>query len=111
VRKNLKMPKNFREMSRKSPAKPAALNGRVQIQCKRCFWAHDGPITTSDAIEWSYPQRLMLDDRRPNTFNRAVRRALVSIGAQRVGRAGTQGRPWLWRMPQVVEHQLIQPEK
>src|SRR6516162_6307827 len=56
-------------------SKPAALNGRVQVQCRRCFWAFGGSITTSDAIEWAFPRA----DRRPNILNRSVRRALVYL--------------------------------
>jgi hypothetical protein len=39
---------------------------------------------------WGAPRR--------NTLNRATRRALASIGAVKVGRAATVGRPWLWEM-------------
>ena len=71
-------------------------NGRVQRQCCRALLVH-GTISTSDAIAWSY-RELMWGAPRRNTLNRAVRRALVSIGAKRVGRGSTIGRPWLWRM-------------
>jgi hypothetical protein len=79
------------------PAKPALGAGRVQTQCRRCFYAFEGVISTSDAISWAYPWA----ERRPNGLNVSARRALVSIGAQRVGRASTIGRPWLWRLPSM----------
>jgi len=34
-----------------------------------------------------------------NRKTRNARRALVSIGAQRLDRASTIGRPWKWRLP------------
>jgi hypothetical protein len=54
-------------------------NGRVQRQCRRALLVH-GTISSR------------------NTLNRATRRALASIGAVKVGRAATVGRPWLWEM-------------
>jgi hypothetical protein len=87
-------PQILRNLSRRLP-KPALGNGRVQTQSKRCFCAFGDVISTSDAISWAFPRA----DRRTNNFNRSVRRALMSIGAVRVGRAKTMGRPWLWRLP------------
>jgi len=87
-------PASRRNLSRRLP-KPALGNGRVQIQCKRAFIAFDGPISSSDAIDWAFPKA----DRRPNTLNRSVRRALESIGAVRVGRSKTgRGTPIMWRL-------------
>jgi len=71
-------------------------NGRVQRQCRRALLVH-GTISTSDAIAWAY-RELMWGAPRRNTLNRATRRALASIGAVKVGRAATVGRPWLWEM-------------
>jgi len=71
-------------------------NGRVQRLCRRALLVH-GTISTSDAIAWSY-HALMWGAPRRNTLNRAARRALVSIGAVKIGRASTVGRPWLWEM-------------
>src|SRR6516164_9122567 len=81
----------------RKPAQPALGAGRVQTQCRRCFYAFEGVISTSDAISWAYPWA----ERRANGLNVSARRALVSIGAQRVGRASTIGRPWLWRLPSM----------
>src|SRR5262245_37768564 len=85
-----------RNLSRGSPL-AAKGNGRVQKACNLAFIAFDGPVTTSDAIEWAYPRA----QGWRNDFNRAVRRALVSIGAQRIGHARTRGRPWLWAPPLI----------
>jgi DNA invertase Pin-like site-specific DNA recombinase len=41
---------------------------------------------------------MVLGARRRNDFNQAVRRALLAIGAVKVGRASTIGRPWVWRL-------------
>jgi len=69
--------------------------GRVQRACRRALWAL-GTASTSDVIAWAYAQRLLIGgDPRRNDFNRAARRALATIGAVRVGRAQTIGRPHL----------------
>lgn len=76
-------------------AKPSLGRGRIQRQCRRALWAL-GTASTSDAIAWSY--REVMWGERSRHFNRAAIRALTSIGAVRVGRAKTIGRPWLWRL-------------
>jgi len=79
--------------------KPAEGRGRVQQACHRALLVH-GTASTSDVIAWAYAQRLLIwGDPRRNDFNRAARRALVAIGAVKVGRAQTIGRPHLWRLP------------
>jgi len=61
---------------------------------------YGGMASTSDVIAWAYARRLLIwGDPRRNDFNRAARRALVAIGAVKVGRAQTIGRPHLWRLP------------
>lgn len=94
---SLKIPASGRNLSRR-PARPAAGNGRVQRQCARAFIAHGGPISTSTAIAWSYRELLWGAPSR-NALNRSVRRALASIGAIRIGRASTRGRPCIWKLP------------
>jgi len=67
----------------------------LNVRTLRAFIAFDGPISSSDAIDWAFPKA----DRRPNTLNRSVRRALESIGAVRVGRSKTgRGTPIMWRL-------------
>src|SRR5262249_9636726 len=78
-------------------AKPALVRGRIQRQCRRALWAL-GTVSASDAIAWSY--REVMWGERSRHFYRAATRALTSIGAVRVGRAKTIGRPWLWRFPE-----------
>jgi hypothetical protein len=53
-----------------------------------------GTASTSEVLKWTCVRKL----RRANHDNRAARRALVQIGAIRIGRAETIGRPWLWRL-------------
>jgi hypothetical protein len=90
-------PRSRRNLSRRPP-QPALGRGRIQVACRRALWTL-GTVSTSDVIEWAYARQLLIGgDRRRNDFNRAVRRALVSIGAVKVGRAATVGMPWEWRL-------------
>jgi hypothetical protein len=92
----LKILASQRNLARRPP-KPAQGNGRrVQVRARRALWALN-EASTSEVISWAYPQ-LMWGDRNRNHYNRAARRALQSIGAIRIGRAPTTGRPWLWRL-------------
>jgi len=69
------------------------------VACRRALLVH-GTASTSDVIAWAYARRLLIwGDPRRNDFNRAARRALVAIGAVKVGRAQTIGRPHLGRLP------------
>jgi hypothetical protein len=56
-----------------------------------------GTASTSQILEWSCARK----QRRADHDRRAARRALEQIGAVRVGRARTIGRPMLWRLKQV----------
>jgi len=69
------------------PDKPASGRGRMQRRARRMFRWQDGVSTREIAGEGR---------RDP----RHVRRVLARIGAVRVGRTSTRGRPWLWRKPQ-----------
>src|SRR6516164_5636016 len=81
---------NARNLARK-PAKPALNRGRVQRLARRALLAL-GRASTSEVLKWTCVRKL----RRANHDNRAARRALEQIGAIRIGRAKTIGRPWLW---------------
>jgi hypothetical protein len=89
-----KMSKNAATLQNlhKRPAKPALGNGRLQVQCRRAFTAFDGLIATGDAYDWCYPRH----PRHTAAYYGGIWRALMSIGAVRIGRAKTMGRPWLW---------------
>src|SRR5262245_66565973 len=82
------------------PAKPALGNGRVQRACRRAFWAYETP-STSDIIAFAYALRLHRGERR-NAFNATVRRTVTAMGAVRIGRARTRGRPWRWALKDEV---------
>src|SRR4029453_6889316 len=77
------------------PAKPALGNGRVQRACRRAFWAYETPSTSDIAL------RLHRGERR-NAFNATVRRTVTAMGAVRIGRARTRGRPWRWALKDEV---------
>jgi hypothetical protein len=90
ARTRLQITAQRRNLSRRLP-RPARGNGHVQKACRRALWALQ-TASTSTIIEWAY-----VGERRRKDFNLAVRRALESIGAERIGRAATAGRPWIWR--------------
>src|SRR5215510_4315656 len=72
-----------------------ALGGRLQRAVRFCFAAHDGEATTPTLTEWCRPE-VVHAGRRPTTtqmVNQA--RALRSIGAKKVRRAGNG---WVWRL-------------
>jgi hypothetical protein len=96
ARKNVRLP-TWRRNFLSRPAKPALGSGRLQRACRRAFVAHDGTITTRIAVEWCYSRQMLNDGLRPEYYA-SVRDALASIGAQRVERAKTTGRPWVWRL-------------
>ena len=79
------------------PAKPAKGNGRVQRACKRVLWAL-GEASTSEVLQWTCAMKLHRDQHIEQWDSRSTRRALKSIGAQRLDRASTIGRPWRWRL-------------
>jgi hypothetical protein len=93
---------------RKRPLRPAAGNGGVQQVARRLLDLR-GMVTVREIIEYSYADRLLL--RREQTkrwFYWAVRRALESIGAIRIRRLPTIGRPWLWALPQTPLSMLVE---
>jgi hypothetical protein len=59
-----------------------------------------GRVTAPEVVEYAYADRLLLGGERCcHNMWRAVWRALESIGAIRIQRLQTIGRPWLWAMP------------
>jgi hypothetical protein len=59
-----------------------------------------GEVTVREIIEYAYAGRLLLHRGRiKEWFYRACWHALKSIGAIRIRRLETIGRPWLWAMP------------
>jgi hypothetical protein len=87
---------SLRNLTRR-PSAPAKGNGRVQRLARRALWAL-GEASTSQIMEWAYCGKLHRGERIANHDNRAARRALEQIGALRVARAKTIGRPIIWRL-------------
>jgi hypothetical protein len=83
------------KLNRRRRWRGAALGGRLQRGVRFCFTAHDGEAATPTLTEWARPE-IVHAGRRPTAaqmVNQA--RALRSIGAKRVRRAG---RGWVWRL-------------
>src|SRR5262245_24604310 len=94
----MKNTRNLCNLSRR-PARPAAGNGALQRMADRLLGLR-GMVTVREVVEYAYAHRLLLGKERIRaTFRRAVRRALESIGAIRIRRLNSIGRPWLWAMP------------
>src|SRR5262245_54828268 len=81
---------------RKRPAKPALDRGRLQRAARRAFIAEGDKLSTTAILDWAYVRRRHAP-LSPGLYH-ALHRALASIGAKRIGRAETVGRPWLWRL-------------
>ena len=82
-----------RNLARRLP-KPALNRGRVQVLALRALRVL-GEANTSEILQWTCCRKLHRGQRLANHDNRACRRALDRI-AERVGRAGGRGRPWIW---------------
>jgi hypothetical protein len=60
-------------------ARPAAGNGRLRRGALRALWAHDGPITTSEAMEFTHTMRLYRGEPiRSIHYHRARLRIMVA---------------------------------
>jgi hypothetical protein len=83
------------KLNRRRRWRGPALGGRLQRGVRFCFTAHDCEAATPTLTEWARPE-IVHAGRRPTAaqmVNQA--RALRSIGAKRVRRAG---RGWVWRL-------------
>src|SRR5215472_11993445 len=83
------------KLNRRRRWRGPALGGRLQRGVRFCFSAHDGEATTPTLTEWARPE-IVHAGRRPTAtqmVNQA--RALRSIGAKKVRRAGNG---WVWRL-------------
>jgi hypothetical protein len=91
-------PQKWRKMAklnRRRRWRGPALRGRLQRRVRFCFSAHDGEATTPTLTEWARP-KIVHAGRRPTAVQMVNQaRALRSIGAKRVRRAG---RGWVWRL-------------
>ena len=83
------------KLNRRRRWRGPALGGRLQRSVRFCFSAHDGEATTPMLTEWARPE-IVHAGRWPTAtqmVNQA--RALRSIGAKKVRRAGNG---WVWRL-------------
>jgi hypothetical protein len=81
------------------PLRPAAGNGRLEQTARRLLDLR-GKVTVREIIEYGYADRLLLRrEQIKRWFYWACRCALESIGAIRIRRLNSIGRPWLWAMP------------
>jgi hypothetical protein len=71
------------------PARPSLNNGPVQRRARRALLVL-GTASTSEVAKWTH--------RQPRRRIDHTRRVLEQIGAERVGRAPTIGRPIIWRI-------------
>src|SRR5262245_59914368 len=77
------------------PPQPKLGRGHIQLAAKRLFCIQDA-ITTAELVDWAYCART---EPLKSYHYKDCRRALTSIGAVRIGRAASTGRPWIWTLP------------
>jgi hypothetical protein len=78
---------------RMRPPAPARGRGRLQVQIRRAFMVGGPVLSTSAVYDWTYARRRRLQGNRIWSVHRILRER-----CERVGRAKTRGRPWLWRL-------------
>ena len=89
--------RKLRNLSRR-PAKPALGRGRIQMAVRRAFiMLGASELTTSEILSFSHALRLHQGRKIDTNTYRQVHRRLSEMGAVRIGRAATIGRPWRWR--------------
>jgi len=93
---------------KRRPLRPAAGNGRLEQMARRLL-DFRGEVTVREIIEYGYADRLLLRrEQIKRWFYWACRRALESIGAIRIRRLSSIGRPWIWAMPQQAKNRREQ---
>jgi hypothetical protein len=80
---------------------PAKGNGYLQVRARWALWS-EGEATTPEIMQWTKGMKLHRGERLVPHDYRATHRALTSIGARRVSRASTRGRPWRWRLKEPI---------
>jgi hypothetical protein len=72
----------------------APRDGRVIVQCRRCFIAHyPEPVTAADLRRWAFAGQPWAQWQ-----HWSLTRALRSLGARKLGRAITGNRPMIWAL-------------
>jgi hypothetical protein len=77
---------------RRRPHAPAAGRGRLQRQIRRCFVLFGPEVSSSRLLDWCYVSAVS-----GARHHWSVRR-ILEVVAERVGRAPSAGRPWIWRL-------------
>jgi len=78
----------------------APRDGRVIVQCRRCFLAHHpDPVTSADLRRWAFAGRP-----RQQWMHWSLTRALRSLGARQIGRASGGARPAIWALDAYTEN-------
>ncbi len=93
---NSKISRSLRNLLRR-PYAPAKGNGRLQVRARWALWAL-GEASTSEILQRTCAKKLHRGDRVREGDTWATRRALGAIGALKIGRAKTIGRPWVWKL-------------
>lgn len=101
----------WRRNLQRRPARPAAGRGRLQRQIARCFYAHGDIADSSKIYNWcaAWPA----DKRRSQAHRWSIRR-ILDVVADRIGRASTHGRPWIWRLrvaDRVAKGEIVESEQ
>jgi hypothetical protein len=78
---------------RRRPHSPNKGRGRLQLQVRRVFAACGPVVSSSQVYDWCFAHKRKVSQLRRH----GVWRILQAV-AERVGRAETIGRPWLWRL-------------
>jgi len=69
-------------------------NGRVMVQCRRCFIANDmRPVTATQLQRWAFAGQP-----RQQWHHWSLTRALRSLGAVQVGRSPHGNHPAIWSL-------------
>jgi hypothetical protein len=83
---------------RRRPHAPNKGQGRLQIQLRRAFTAVDSDTLSSAQIyDWTHVRHRVAGQRISQRHRHSVYRLLV-VMCERVGRASTIGRPFLWKL-------------
>jgi hypothetical protein len=90
---------NYPNLQRR-PHAPNAGRGRLQRQIARAFIAHGPEVSATAIYDWC---ALWPVDKRASQAQRWSVRRILDVIAERVGRAPTIGRPWLWRLREPVQ--------
>jgi len=72
----------------------APRDGRVIVQCRRCFLAHHpDPVTSADLRRWAFAGKSW-----QQWQHWSLTRALRRLGARKLGRASGGNRPMIWSL-------------